>query len=225
MISTSQSLALYQATTTGGILLRATFDGTSVVVDHRAARRRGRLVARRPADPAADGSAVWQYSPLSVTEGWLRLAPALLRFRVANSAGTPTVTAGTTMALVLTITNARTAPITFEPATIVGETAPKQGTLIYLHFSVLVAPADLAAIEPSADGWTFEALTDPTYGTYWAAAPASTPVTLAAGAAFSIALANVAIAAISQAQAQVYFDYYNVTGDSDGTDVAMLTVT
>jgi len=34
----------------------------------------------------------------------------------------------------------------------------------------------------------------------------------------------VAIAAISQAQAQIYFDYYNVTGDSDGTEVVMLTV-
>jgi hypothetical protein len=173
--------------------------------------------------PATAG-AVWQYSPQSLTEGWLRLNPELLQFRLANTEGEPVVVAGTTMALALTVKNARKAPISFVPATIVGETTPKQGSVFYIHFGSLVALAQVAAIQPSAAGWQFQQLTDAQYGSYWAASPVGATFSLAPGASFTVMLANVTIATATMAQARVYFDYYNTIGDDDGIDIAVLAV-
>lgn len=125
--------------------------------------------------------AVWQYSPQSLTEGWLRLNPALLRFQLSGDGGVPVVTAGTTTSLSLVITNTSGASVTFTPETLASETQPVQGLVCYVHFGTLVAPDRVAAITFSAAGWRFQALTDARYGNYWAATPQGTPVTLAPG--------------------------------------------
>jgi hypothetical protein len=173
--------------------------------------------------PPAAG-AVWEYSPQGVTEGWLRLNPELLQFRLTNSSGAPTVTAGTTTSLRLSITNARRVPITFTPASLAEESAPKQGSVFYIHFGALVPAAQVGTLQITAAGWQFELLHDTQYGAYWAASPAGVPVTLAPGASIQIALDGVQIGATVKTQARVYFDYYDVLGDDDGIDIAILNV-
>ena len=168
--------------------------------------------------------AVWQYSPQSLTEGWLRLNPALLRFQLSGDGGAPVVTAGSTTSLSLAITNTRGAPVTFTPGTLASETQPVQGSVFYVHFGTLVDQEQVAAITFSAAGWRFQALTDARYGSYWAATPQDTPVTLAPGESVTIALSDVAVAAGNRAQSRVYFDYYQLTGLDDGVDVAILAV-
>lgn len=166
--------------------------------------------------------AMWRFSPQALTEGWLRLNPELLRFSLSN-AGTPSVTAGATVSLTLTLTNTRRTPITFNPGQTIGESQPNSGSVFYIHFGALVPEAQVAAIQPSATGWQFLALTDARYGSYWCATPSSA-VTLAPGASLNITLANVAVNAAAQAQARVYFDYDDLVGCDDGIDEAVLAV-
>ena len=168
--------------------------------------------------------ALWQYSPQTLTEGWLRLNPTLLRFRLAATDGEPVVIAGTTMSLDLLITNTRGASVTFSPAAIVAEDSLAQGSIFYLHLGSLVDQEQVRAIRFTAAGWRFEAVTDVRYGTYLAAAVQDAPVTLAPGEQLTITMENVAIAAGTRAQSRVYFDYYNLVGLDDGIDVAMLAV-
>lgn len=169
--------------------------------------------------------AVWQYSPQSLTEGWLRLNPALLRFQLSGDGGAPVVVTGTTTTtLSLVITNTRGAPVTFTPGTPGSETQPIQGSVFYVHFGTLVDQGQVARIGFSAAGWQFQALTDARYGSYWATTPAAAPVTLAPGGSVTITLATVAIAAATRAQSRVYFDYYNLTGLDEGVDVAILAI-
>ena len=168
--------------------------------------------------------ALWQYSPQSLTEGWLRLNPTLLRFQLTVPGSTPVVTAGTTMSLDLLITNARSAPVTFTPGAIEAEDSPAQGSVCYIHLGSLVDPEQVTSIRFAAAGWRFEPLTDVRYGTYWAVAPLDAPVTLAPGEPLTITMANVAIAAGTRAQSRVSFDYYNLAGLDDGIAVAVLAV-
>lgn len=173
----------------------------------------------------ATAGAVWQYGPQSLTEGWLRLNPELLQFRLSNTHGAPVVTAGTTASLTLTVTNRRRIPITFKPAAIVNETSLKEGSLFYIHFGSLVADGEVAAMTLAAPGWQFRALRDAQYGNYWGASPVDTAQTLVPGAQpLSITVGNVAVALGSGAQSRIYFDYYNVTGCDDGIDEAVLAV-
>jgi hypothetical protein len=173
---------------------------------------------------AATARAVWQYSPQTLAEGWLRLNPELLQFALVAAGGSPVVTAGATVTLTLTITNKRRTPIAFAPASIVQEAAPKQGSLFYIHFGTLVGAAQVAAMRLSATGWQFQSLNDAHYGNYWGAAPTGATVTLKPGAALTITIDNVAVAAGSRVQSRVFFDYYNVTGIDDGVDIAILAV-
>jgi hypothetical protein len=175
-----------------------------------------------PRPPTA--GALWQYSPQTLTEGWLRLNPTLLRFQLAVPGGAPVVTAGTTMSLDLLITNARSAPVTFTPGAIEAEDSPAQGSVCYIHLGSLVDPEQVTSIRFAAAGWRFEPLTDVRYGTYWAVAPLDAPVTLAPGEPLTITMANVAIAAGTRAQSRVSFDYYNLAGLDDGIAVAVLAV-
>jgi hypothetical protein len=168
--------------------------------------------------------AVWQYSPQTLTEGWLRLNPELLQFRLTGSGGVPVVTAGTSMSLSLSIKNTRGTPVTFTPAVITGETSPAAGSVCYIHFGSLVDPPQVPSMRFTAPGWRFEALADSRYGSYWAATPEPGPVTLAPGEQLTMTIADVAISAADRAQARVLFDYYNLAGIEDGVDVALLTV-
>jgi hypothetical protein len=165
--------------------------------------------------------ALWQYSPQTLTEGWLRLNPQLLEFRLTGAGGAPVVTAGTLTSLDLSITNKRGVPITFAPAA-AAQAAP--GSFFYVHLGSLVDTDRVGSIRFSAPGWRFEVLTDAGHGTYWAASPDLGPVTLAPGEQLTMSLANVAVAAGSRAQARVYFDYYNLTGVDDGVDIAVLAI-
>ena len=182
-------------------------------------------------DPDLDtptARAVWEYSPQSITEGWLRLNPEILKFRLTNNEGdAPVVTAGNVESLTLTLTNARGVPIVFAsaPQTGVGpEDQPEGTSVFYMHIGSLVDDADVSAIALSAPGWKFVPFADDTYGSYWAAFPDSASVTLAPGQILSIQLSNVAIGTKSKPLARVYFDYYNLTGCDDGVDEAIVAV-
>jgi hypothetical protein len=168
--------------------------------------------------------ALWNYSPQALTEGWLRLSPQSLRFQLAGPDGAPAVTAGATVSLELTVTNARAAPVTFTPGSITSETSPAEGSVCYLHFGSLVAPARVAAMRPSASGWRFGPLNDERHGSYWAATPAQAPVTLAPGAKLTIAIADVTIATAAPSPSRVWVDYFNLRGVDDGADIAVLGV-
>jgi hypothetical protein len=170
------------------------------------------------------GNAVWRYTPQTICEGWLRLNPEVLSFALLNSAKAPVVISGSIAALTLTITNLRQTAITFKPGVLVNEGTPTEGSIFYIHFGALVPAARVSTIQLAAKDWTFKALTDSRYGSYWAASPeAGTHATLAPGSSLNISLAQIQIASPG-AQAQVYFDYYNVQGDSDGIAIAILSI-
>ena len=179
-----------------------------------------------PGIAAPTANAVWQYTPQTVTEGWMRLNPEVLRFTLANRAGAPVVVSGATTDLVLTVANERLADIAFQPGTIASEGTPATGSVFYIHFGSLVDQSNVSAIEPSAAGWSFQSLRDPRYGAYWGATPvAGSTVTLEPdGTPLSITLGNVQVAATTDTQVQVYFDYYQVTGVADGVDAAVVAV-
>ncbi len=170
--------------------------------------------------PAA--GAVWQYTPQTATEGWLRLNARLLRFALANSAGAPVATGGAANTLQLTVTNLRQAPLTFQPGVLATEGTPPAGSVFYMHLGALVAADQVAAVQPTAPGWSFKALSDAQYGAYWGATPTAVQE-LAPDDSFTVSLANVQ-ASSGATQAQVYFDYYDVQGVSDGVDVAVLAI-
>ena len=183
----------------------------------------GRAWAVDPDLQAVTAGALWQYSPQTLTEGWLRLNPRLLEFSLADTDGAPVVTAGTTTSLNLTVKNARGTPITFTPPATTGEIPPVLGSLIYIHFGSLVDPAQVPSIRFTAAGWQFESLSDARYGSYWAATP-DTVVTLAPGEQLTMTITDLPVAPGPRSQSRAYFDYYNLTGIDDGIDVAVLTV-
>lgn len=176
---------------------------------------RGMAWAVDPGLRPATAGALWAYSPQTLTEGWLRLNPQLLQFRLTGADGTPVVAAGSSTSLGLQVRNTRGAPITF---------APSQGSVFYIHFGTLVDADQVGSIQLTAVGWRFEALTDARYGSYWAATPDGAPVMLAPGEQLAMTLANVSIAAGTRAQSRVYFDYYHLAGVDDGVDETILTV-
>jgi hypothetical protein len=172
----------------------------------------------------ASSGAVWQYSPQSLDEGWMRLNPELLRFALSTG-GSSVVTPGQTYTLTLSITNTRSVPVTFKlPVPPDGSNPAVPGSILYMHFGSLVSATDVPSIQPSATGWSFQPQNDTQYGSYWSATPTGTPQTLAPGATITISLANVKIASNTKTQAQVYFDYHNLTGCDDGVDVTLMTL-
>jgi hypothetical protein len=157
--------------------------------------------------------ALWAYSPQTLTEGWLRLNPQMLEFRLNGPDGTPVVPAGTVVSLRLLIANTRGAPITFG-----------LGSVCYVHFGNLVDQANVGSIRFAAPGWRFEWLNDALHGNYWSAAPDSEPVTLAPDGQVPMTIENVAVAEVTKGQAYVSFDYSGLTGIDDGAYVAVLTI-
>ncbi|MDF2627836.1 MAG: hypothetical protein K0R39_1667 [Symbiobacteriaceae bacterium] len=169
------------------------------------------------------GQAVWAYTPQQLTEGWLRMNPVLLEFALLNGANQPVVTGGTTNAVTLVLTNRKEREITFNSGQLLGEGESNKGSIFYIHFGDLVAQADVAAIQFSAPGWSFQSFASSKYGQYWAATPVGSPVTLQNTETLRISVANLAAAA-GALQAQVYFDYYNVDGLNDGVYAELLAV-
>ena len=184
----------------------------------------GRTWAVDPALQPVTAGALWQYSPQTLTEGWLRLNPRLLQFRLTGAGGAPVVTAGATTSLELLVKNTRAIPITFTPATTAGEMSPVPGSIFYIHFGSLVDQPQVQSIQFAAAGWRFEPLSDARYGSYWAATPDPVPVTLAPGEQVTMTITDLLVAPGTRSQSRAYFDYYNLAGIDDGIDVAVLTV-
>ena len=124
---------------------------------------------------AAATNAVWQYSPQTISEGWLRLNPNMLQFSLLNSSQQPVVQGGVANSLSLSVKNLRQSTITFTPSTIVGEGTPVSGSIFYIHFGALVESANVASIEITGPGWTFQALNDAQYGKWRTGSRASCP--------------------------------------------------
>jgi hypothetical protein len=168
-------------------------------------------------------TAVWHYTPQSLTEGWLRINQLQIGFALTNAAGKPVVTGGATQNMTLTVTNDKPNALTFVPGILAPEGTPAQGSIFYLHFGDLVAAADVPSLQPSASGWSFAVQNDALYGTYWAATPLGASVPLAAGASLTISVSNLK-ATSSAGQAKIYFDYYAVDGAADGVFVENIVV-
>jgi len=170
------------------------------------------------------GLGVWAYTPQQIAEGWLRLNPVVLEFSLLNSANAPVVTQGATVSLNLVVTNKRGTSITFIPGQLIGEGETNTGSIFYLHLGDLVSQTNIPNIQLAADDWTFACLSSTKYGAYWAATPAvGTIVTLENGASFTITVGNLTVTTTGSA-AEVYVDYYNLDGASDGVYEQTLTV-
>lgn len=182
----------------------------------------GRRWAVTPDVGPAASQAVWEYSPQTLTEGWARMNPVVLEFRLADSRGQPVARRGVATVMFVAVVNRRLRPVTFTPGELVDEGQPSAGSVVYLHLGDLVAQADVPRLQPAAPGWIFADLSTPTYGRYWAATP-TTPVTLDPGGCLHLSLANL-VATATGAQATVYADYYNVDGVSDGVYDAIVAV-
>lgn len=170
----------------------------------------------------AAGKAVWPYTPQQIAEGWLRMNPVLLEFSLLDSGGHPAAVAGTPNAMTLSLINKKQRTVTFNPGQLAAEGQANTGSVFYIHFGDLVAQADVPNIQLAAAGWAFKSFTDARYGQYWAATPEQ-PTAVASGQTLSISVNNL-IASTASAQAQVYFDYYNVDGLSDGVYADLLAV-
>jgi hypothetical protein len=166
---------------------------------------------------------MWNYTPQTLTEGWLRFNPTVLAFTLINAAGKPVVQGGSTQTLTLRMANRKPAGITLKPGVLAPEGTPAQGAILYVHFGALVAPADVPAITLSADGWSFAQQSDAVYGTYFAATPLGGAVALDPGASVDIAVGGLK-AASDVVEAHVFVDYYAIEGISDGVFVDTVTV-
>lgn len=171
------------------------------------------------------GGAVWNYTPQTLTEGWLRLNPTLLSFDLLNSAGKALVVGGETQSVTLRVTNRKPASITFVPP---GKFLPEgeplaNGSIVYLHFGALVDQSNVAGMTLSAPGWSFRDFQDDLYGHYWAATP-TTPASLVPGQSCDIQISGLT-AASNAVQAQLHVDYYGVGGVGDGVFADLVTIT
>jgi hypothetical protein len=162
------------------------------------------------------------YSPQWIREGWLRYNPIALDFVLTDAGGKPVVDDGEPNALTLTVTNRARRTVVFRNGPPVAEGVPPPGSIFYLHFGTLVAQSDVAQIQLSAPGWTFEMFSGAPYGAYWAASP-TTDTVLAPAAQITLAVTGL-VPSAAGAQAQVTFDYYAIDGIDDGVSVQMLTV-
>ncbi|RPD42788.1 hypothetical protein [Chitinophaga barathri] len=166
------------------------------------------------------GQAVAAYTPQRITEGWLRLNPMLLQFKLLNNLGQPVVKTSSTVDLDLHVTNKKPSKLQFKPGQLIGEEQPNTGSMIYIHFGDLVSQADVENVQIDAPGWSFKNLQNPYYGSYWGGTPGAA-VILEAGQSLAFHLRNVKTTA-QVGQVQVFFDYYNITGINDGTDASII---
>ena len=171
-------------------------------------------------------NAVWAYTPQTIREGWLRLNPLVLDFKLETADGQSIVNAGAVVNLTLTITNLLHEPITFNPADIIHEGGDPSGSIVFIHFDQLIQPLDVSKIQISANGFMFQPLTDSRYGYYWAATAVNgQPVSLPAGKSLSVAINNVMVNSTASGQCKVYLDYYKIVGVmGNGVSIATLSV-
>jgi hypothetical protein len=172
---------------------------------------------------AATTGAVWNYTPQSLTEGWLRINQTQLSFDLLNAGGKAVVNGGQTQNMTLTIRNAKPNVITFNPGVLAPEGAKPNGSIFYIHFGELVDKADVPSITLAAQGWSFAPQKDSIYGAYWAATPVGNAVALQPDATVSVTVTGLK-AASTLSQANVYFDYYAVDGTADGVSTDTIVV-
>ena len=130
--------------------------------------------------------------------------------------------AGAANALSLIIANRKPGPITFTAGTLVPEGNDAKGSIFYAHFGSLVAAADVAKIAFAAADWSFRQITDQRYGAYWAATPTKDK-TIPPGGHIAIAVTGLTPSS-GVVQAQIYFNYYDLQGSSDGVSIELLSI-
>lgn len=179
-------------------------------------------------------NAVWDYTPQSLTEGWLRFNPSVLTAALLNAAGQPLAQGGQVQTMTLQLVNRAPIPITFTAGTLVPESQPPAGSIFYIHLGKLIDAPDWSNLTATAPGWIFKLYADDVYGHYLAAT-SLVPVTLepfvsgasassaSTGSMIEITLGNLkASAAVNQAHISV--DYYDVEAISDGVAGNVVTV-
>ena len=173
---------------------------------------------------AATTGAVWNYTPQSLTEGWLRINQTQLTFDLLNAGGKAVVNGGQTQNMTLTIRNAKPNVITFQPGVLAPEGTKPNGSIFYIHFGQLVGVADVPSISLAAPSWSFAPQQDSIYGAYWAATPVGDAVVLQPDATVTVTVTGLK-AASTLSQANLYFDYYAVDGTADGVFTDTIVVT
>lgn len=170
------------------------------------------------------GSAVWGYTPQTISEGWLRFNQQNLRFTIADKDGKAILTGGEANdGLRLILANDKPGDMTFQPGDTPVEGQKPGGSVFYVHLGAAVAPDDVSRIRFSAPGWTFVALADPLHGAYWAATPSSAAVTLEPRTTLAINVDNLVVPA-GVARASIGYHYYDVNGTSDGVFTQSVTI-
>src|SRR5262249_24631180 len=176
-----------------------------------------------PQISARSQGAVWAYTPQQLHEGWLRYNPTILEFSLLDGQLRPTVQGGVANALSLVITNRKPGPITFTPGTLVHEGSDSKGSIFYVHFGSLVAADDVGTkLTFAHPDWSFQPMNDQRYGAYWAATPTK-DATIEPKGTITIAVSGLT-PATDIVQAQIYFDYYDLDGVSDGVSVELVSV-
>jgi hypothetical protein len=173
--------------------------------------------------PSSGG--VWAYTPQVLSEGWLRFSPAVLEFSLLDENGRPLLTRGQLTPLTLKVVNRKPGrAIGFKPGNLVNEGDDPNGSIFYIHFGKLVAQADVPKMTLSATDWTFGPFSDARYGQYWAATPAKS-VDVASGDSLAITISGLLPATdATLAQANIYFDYYDLEGVSDGVYAELMSI-
>jgi hypothetical protein len=175
------------------------------------------------ASPSSGG--VWTYTPQILSEGWLRFNPAVLEFSLLDENGRSLATRGPVKPLTLKVVNRKPGrAIGFKPGDLVNEGDDAAGSIFYIHFGKLVAQADVPKMTLTATDWTFGSFSDTRYGQYWAATPAKS-VELAVGDSIAITVSNLLPATDpALVQANIYFDYYDLEGVSDGVYAELMAI-
>lgn len=168
------------------------------------------------------GQALSAYTPQTIREGWLRLNPQLLSFELLNPAGQPVAKPGSINSFTLTLRNKKPAPLTFTPGQLVPEGETNSGAVFYIHFGKLIPDQQIANVLIESKDWSFKCFNSIQYGSYWAATPLKA-IICDPGKDITFNISKAMVATIS-GQAQVYFDYYDITGLNDGTDACLLNV-
>lgn len=177
-----------------------------------------------PGVDAVYGNGISQYTPQTISEGWLRLNPMLLEFNLLNKEGMPVLKKDALNAMTLQIANKKGVEITFVPGRLVEEGGKKSGSIFYIHLAGLVANDDIQNIVITASGWDTKLMSSPKYGDYWALTPVyNQPIKLEHGGSINISITNIK-ATSSMTQAQLYFDYYNIDGLNDGVYEELVTL-
>jgi hypothetical protein len=175
-------------------------------------------------DPPSSGG-VWAYTPQVLAEGWLRFNPSVLEFSLVDAAShRPIVTQGVANPLTLAMVNRKPAIIRLNPGAAVAEGEDPNGSIFYIHFGKLVDQADVPKVTLTAADWNFVSFSDARYGQYWAAVPAK-KIELAPGGSVSIAVSGlIPVTDATLVQGNIYFDYYELDGVSDGVYSELVSV-